>query len=323
MLSRVADNFYWMSRYIERAESITRMVEVNQSSSLDSSEEQLEEFWDPVLKAICASETFKESGKKDLSQFLFFSSDYTYSVKNCLAFARENARMVRDQLSMEMWLELNNIFLFFQSGEAEEIFMQDSQIFFQKVIRFSLVFQGLAGATIPHDEGWHFMALGTFLERADQTSRMLDTLNFQTHIPSRLDLLAVLRSCSARTAFRRQYRGELSMRNVADFLLFSQDFPRSIRFSIRCIDENLHAISGVPSGNFSNEAERLIGSSLAMVNFTNINAVLSIGLHQTIDDLQKKLMKVGQCIFETYVLLPFEIKSVGQTVTAQAQAQQQ
>ena len=323
MLSRVADNFYWMSRYIERAESLTRMVEVNQSSSLDCVEERLDEFWDPVLQAICASETYKESGKKDLVQFLFFSSGYSYSVKNCLAYARENARMVRDQLSMEMWLELNNIYLFFQSGDAEKAFLQDPQIFFQKGIRFSLVFQGLSGATIPHDEGWHFMALGTFLERADQTSRMLDTLTFQSHIPTRVDLLAVLRSCSARSAFKRQYRGELSMRNVANFLLFSQDFPRSIRFSIRCLDENLHAISGVPSGNFSNEAERLIGSSLAMVNFTDINAVLSIGLHQTIDDLQKKLMKVGQCIFETYVLLPFEIKSVNQSLTAHAQAQQQ
>ncbi|MDA8774375.1 alpha-E domain-containing protein [Opitutales bacterium] len=323
MLSRVADNLYWMSRYIERAESITRMVEVNQSSSLEFIEDALSEFWEPVLKAICASEIFNEHTKIDIGQFLFFGSGFPNSVKNCFLYARENARMVRDQLSVEMWVELNNIYLFFQSGQAEATFLQNPQEFFQKVIKFSLVFQGLSGATIPHDEGWRFMALGTYLERADQTSRMLDTLTFQKHEPTRLDLLAVLRSCVAQTAFRRQYKGELSMTNVADYLLFSRDFPRSIRFSIRCIDENLHSLSGVPSGNFSNEAERLIGSSLAMVNFTDIKIVMSNGLHQTIDDLQRKLINVGQCIFETYVLLPFELQSAEKSTFIQAQSQQQ
>ena len=118
--------------------------------------------------------------------------------------------------------------------------------------------------------------------------------------PSRLDLIGVLRICSARSAYRKRYRGDLNLRNVADFLLFSQDFPRSVRFAIRRIDSNLHDISGVPAGNFSNEAERLTGSALAQFNFSGIDAMLETGLHASIDQLQKKLIEVGQSIFETY-----------------------
>ena len=113
------------------------------------------------------------------------------------------------------------------------------------------------------------------------------------------------------------------MRNVADFLLFSQDFPRSVRFAIRRIDSNLHDISGVPAGNFSNEAERLAGSALAQLNFSGIDAMLETGLHDSIDQLQKKLIEVGQSIFETYVLLPFEIKNASVPPIVQSQMQQQ
>ena len=138
-----------------------------------------------------------------------------------------------------------------------------------------------------------------------------------------LDLIRALRSCSAFSAYRKRYRGALTMHNVADFLLFSQDFPRSIRFSIRGVDAQLHEISGVPSGNFSNEAERLAGSALAQVNFSNIDSMIRNGLHSSIDELQKKLTEVGQSIFETYVLLPFEIKRATPFHLLQAQMQQQ
>ena len=107
--------------------------------------------------------------------------------------------------------------------------------------------------------------------------------------------------------------------NVAEFLLFSQDFPRSMRFAIRRIDSNLHELSGVPSGNFSNEAERLAGSALATVNFTNIDAVLNRGLHLSLDELQLSLMDVGQKIFETYVMSPLEFENVNNEQSIQAQ----
>ena len=327
MLSRVADNLYWMSRYIERAEGMARMIQVHQNLALEyaQGDEQFAWFWKPVLQSICAEEFPAGPNEiKNLVKELVFSSGYENSIYSCISLARENARMVRDQLSEELWLELNNIYLFFRNGEADEVYQQGSDLLLDRITRFSLVFQGLADATIPHGEGWRFLSLGKYLERADQTSRMLDTLNLRDKEPTRADLMSVLRCCIALSAFRQQFRGNVSLQNVACFLLFSEDFPRSIRFCIRSIDHSLHAISGVPAGAFSNEAERLTGSTLAMVNFTDWSQVQAKGLHQTLDELQSTLIEIGQRVFETYVLLPSEIKSLGERNIAQsAQAQQQ
>lgn len=327
MLSRVADNLYWMSRYIERADGMARMIQVHQSKALEyaQNDQQLEEFWQPVLQSICA-ESFQpaEEGGKEIGKTLIFAESFTNSILSCVSLARENARMVRDQLSEELWLELNNIYLFFHNGDAEDLYNQGPDLLLDRITRFSLVFQGLADATIPHGEGWRFLSLGKYLERADQTSRMLDTLNLRLKEPSRADLMSVLRCCIALSAFRQQFRGRLSLQNVASFLLFSEDFPRSIRFCTRAIDHSLHAISGVPTGTFTNEAERLTGSTLAMVNFTDWSQIHTKGLHQTLDELQTTLIEIGQRVFETYVLLPSEIKSLGERTSAQlAQSQQQ
>ena len=123
--------------------------------------------------------------------------------------ARENARMVRDQLSEEIWVELNNLYLYLNSPTLPEKFSNDPQSFFRRTIRFSLVFQGLTDATIHHDEGWRFMSLGKYLERSDQTSRVLDTLTMLGEEPTRLDLIGALRSCSALSAYRRVVIREL------------------------------------------------------------------------------------------------------------------
>lgn len=324
MLSRVADTLYWMSRFVERAEGVARLVEIHRDTDLESDTRRGDAgYWHPTLLAMCAQEQFDEDELKEPDAFLLFSSQWNNSVFNSINSARENARMVRDQLSEEIWVELNTLYHFINSKEAMLEYRNDEPSFFRRVIRFSLVFQGLSDATIHHDEGWRFMSLGKYLERADLTSRVLDTLTFLDSEPSRLDLIRALRSCSAFSAYRKRYRGALTMHNVADFLLFSQDFPRSIRFSIRGVDAQLHKISGVPSGNFSNEAERLAGSALAQVNFSNIDSMIRNGLHSSIDDLQKKLTEVGQSIFETYVLLPFEIKRSTPFHLLQAQMQQQ
>ena len=327
MLSRVADNLYWMSRYIERAEGMSRMIQVHQSLALEyaGNDQQLEEFWQPVLKSICTDQVHLEAeGFRKIGKTLIFSDTYSNSIRSCISMARENARMVRDQLSEELWLEINNIYLLFRDGGAEKLYEQGSDHLLDRIARFSLVFQGLSDATIPHGEGWRFLSLGKYLERTDQTSRMLDTLNLRSKAPSRADLMSVLRCCIALSAFRLQFRGNLSLQNVASFLLFSEDFPRSIRFCLRAIDHSLHTISGFPSGAFSNEAERLTGSALAMVNFTSLEQVVEKGLHQTLDELQVTLIEIGQRVFETYVLLPSEIKSLGEIDSVQlAQAQQQ
>jgi len=119
-----------------------------------------------------------------------------------------------------------------------------------------------------------------------------------------------LRSCSALSAFRREFRGDITLSNVVEFLLFSESFPRSIRFCVRHFDETLHAISGYPVGSYANEVERLTGSLLARLSFSNPESVWAVGLHEFLDSLQAELNILGQQTFETYVLLPSEIEKL-------------
>lgn len=330
MLSRVANSLYWLSRYLERAENISRLVDVNRYDALDaapSSAEEVEELWRPLLYATCSDEAYQEAAAAseedlDVCWFITFSNSTGDSIRQCIAQARENARMVRDQISEEMWLELNSFHLFMQSSEAESLWAERPEAFYRKTIRFCMLFSGLISATILHDEGWNFIILGKQLERADKTTRILDMLAFDGE-PDRGKIASALRACSAFSAFRAEYRGEVTLDNVMSFLLFSPSFPRSVRFCLRSIDDQLHAISGTSGGSFSNEAERLTGSALAQLNFSSIENLWDVGYHNYIDQLQQQFNSIGQKVFETYILLPLEIRNLPQHDTMQWQQSQQ
>lgn len=319
MLSRVADSLYWLSRYIERAENLARLIDVTRRDSLEVRGTASEDAtWRPILYAADLEEAYdiaaeSSDNESDVGYFITLSASNPDSIRRCIAFARENARVVRDQISEEMWVELNGIHLYLKSPQAEQDYQHDPERLFRKIIRFSVVFQGLTESTILHDEGWQFARLGQFIERADKTSRILDTLTFTKDEPERSELHSVLRACSGFAAFRKEYVDGATFLNVASFLLFSQAFPRSVRFCLRRLDETLHSISGVAPGAFSNEAERLTGSALAHINFSSLDDVWKRGLHESIDDLQVRLNDIGQQLFETYVHLPFEIRNVTRT----------
>ena len=204
---------------------MTRLVEVNRDTDLEFyASENKRDYWQSALCAMCAVDDFANDEIDDHELFILFSKRWSSSVLTCINMARENARMVRDQLSEEIWVELNNLYLFLNSPTFPEKFRSDPENFFRRTIRFSGFSRAFPDATIHHDEGWRFMSLGEIFERSDQTSRVLDTLTMLGEEPSRLDLIGALRSCSALSAYRRQYQGALSLRNVADFLLFSVTF---------------------------------------------------------------------------------------------------
>lgn len=354
MLSRVADSLYWLSRYLERAENLARLVDVNRHDALEENPAyataasgalqasgagsatahggavghahssggstgaaQPSGHWQPLIHATGTEEAFsaaraEEGDELDAAGFITFSAHNPDSIRSCIAIARENARMVRDQISEEMWVELNRIHLFLQSRRAEQLWQRQPESLYHEVIKSSLLFQGLTDATIQHDEGWQFVRLGKFIERADKTSRILDVLTYLDN-PERTELASVLRSCSGFAAFRAEFRGNITLRNVIYFLLLSSAFPRSVRFCLSRLDKTLHAISGAPVGTFSNEAERLTGSTLARLNFSNVDSIQAEGLHRYVDELQSRLNDIGQQLFETYVLLPSEIRNVSRS----------
>ena len=213
MLSRDANNLYWMSRYIERAENLARLVDVAEQSLLDSAmahSEHFAHFWHPVLAASAQDELYthlyNDNPGLDVATFFTFAADNPDSIRNCVSSARENARMVRDQISDELWRDLNTLYLFLNSPAAIAERDSSPQQFYQRIRRSSLLFQGIADATIPHREGWNFMRLGRYLERADKTSRILDIKN---HAPlsdggkTAISWGTLLRYCSAQSAHRQ------------------------------------------------------------------------------------------------------------------------
>lgn len=322
MLSRVADHIYWMSRYIERAENLARLMQVSVELLLDSagSGGKPEDYWSPVLAATAMEGSFRllypEAKPGDSAHFLTLDERNPDSILSCVREARENARTVRDQISDEMWAELNQLYLLVGSDHGAQLLETTPQVFFEKIIQSSLLFDGITSATLSRTEGWNFLQLGRFLERADKTSRFLD-IKTQTAVAADTALEAlewgtILRACSAQASYRRVNGTEFSLERILEHLLFSTEFPRSVRFCVRMADEMLHDISGTPTGRYSNRCEKLAGALLARLNFSGPSDVLDRGLHQYIDDLQVALNETGQALFDTYVLLPREtLRSVG------------
>jgi uncharacterized alpha-E superfamily protein len=319
MLSRVANSLYWLSRYLERAENLARLVEVNRYDSLDNIRG---DTWRPLLYATCMEGAYTESGEEDVGWFITFSEKNPDSIRQCVAQARENARMVRDQISEEIWRELNRFHLFIRSDDAVQLWQNQPESFHRRTIEFCMLLSGLINATVLHDQGWRFMQVGKYLERADKTTRVLDMLAYQGE-PDRSKLASALKSCSAFNAFQAKHRSGTTLDNTMSFLLFSASFPRSVRFCLQQLDVQLHAISGSPTGSFSNEAERLTGSTLAQLNFSSIVNALQVGYHNYIDSLQQQFNDIGQHVFETYILLPLEIRTLSQNENMHWQFQQQ
>lgn len=340
MLSRVANSLYWMSRYIERAESIARLVDVNLQLLLDFrslDDAALDAHWLPIVQSSGDEELFRKlharATGQTVTEFLVFQAENPNSIVSSIAQSRENARMVRDQVTAELWEELNRLYLFLHSPKARELWRENPADFFVTIRNGSLLLQGLTDATIVRNEGWFFIQCGRYLERADKTSRILDVRHeslpargVPAGAPNQADALgwaAVLRSCSAWDAYKALHGAEVQPALVAEFLLLSDEFPRSVRFSVRHLNDALRCISGVAEGRFSNDAEKLAGRLLAELQFSTADDIFDIGLHTYIDVAQAKLNAIGDALFQAYISQPFQILEDYELRQQEEQQQQQ
>ena len=337
MLSRVANSLYWMFRYIERAENIARIVDVNLQLLLDLrdlNEQRLAEHWLPIVQTTGDEAQFfglhQKATAQNVTEFLVFQLENSNSIVSSICLARENARMVRDQITGELWEELNRLYWFVKTPGARQVWKESPSEFFQQIKAGSLHIIGLTDATLIHNEGWWFAQAGKFIERADKTSRILD-LRYQTlpekGLPSRvsqedaLEWSAILRSCSAWDAYKSIHGAEVSPRLVADFLLLSEEFPRSVEFCVAELNRSLRRISGVPEGKFCNDAEKLAGRLVAELQFTTIDEIFQNGLHHYLDQLQSKINDIGGALFNAYISQTFN--NVEEEIMVQQEEQQQ
>lgn len=316
MLSRVADSLYWLARYMERADNLARLVDVNLQLLLDFKDldnDKLKEHWDPVIRSTGDEETFygihDEATSQTVTDFMTFERRNPNSVISCIMAARENARMVRDQISSELWESLNDLYLFLKSAEAKNLWESGAYEFFDHIKENSLHFQGLVAATLPRNECYDFLMVGKYIERADKTSRMLD-VKYHILLPKVQDVggavdtaqwVALLRAASAYDAYHTRYLAHIEPAHVAEFLIFSETFPRSLRFCAQELNARLHNISGCPMSTYSNVAEKLAGKLLSDLTFSSIEDVIQYGMHEWLDYCQERLNEIGQSTYQAYM----------------------
>jgi uncharacterized alpha-E superfamily protein len=315
MLSRVADTLYWLARYIERAENNSRILDVNIQVTLDdenSGEEGDRLDWEPILATLEDQKLFHSlyavTNAETVCEFITFATENPNSIRSCVAAARENARTVREYISSEMWERINGLYLWINSTAARQLFASSAIDFFRQVVDHSHQFHGTTAATLTHGEGWNFLQIGKYLERADSTSRILD-LKYHILLPrgeevgGNVDTVqwqAVLKSCSAFEAYRKIYTGQVTPGTVAEFIILHDSFPRSIRFCVEGVDAALHRISGCDRTHFGNDAERLSGKLLSVLNYATIDEIFRIGLHQYLDGIQLRLIEISATMHTEY-----------------------
>lgn len=310
MLSRVAESIYWMSRYIERAENVARFIDVNLRLILDLPPGSTEQ-WEPLVSTTGDHEPFlaryKTGTRANVIDFLTFDTENTNSIKSCVRAARENARTVREVISTEMWGSLNQFYLVVNDAHAHNAAREDPHAFYTAVRNASNLFIGTASATMSHGEGWHYARLGRYLERADQTSRILDVKYFIL-LPDVADVgtpfddipwAAVLRSASAFEMYRKRF-GRISPRRIVEFLLLDREFPRAVHHCLMEAEGSLRAITGSPLNTFRNRAEQRLGQLRAEFAYAQVDDIIDSGLHEFIDALQTKLNQAGDAIAETF-----------------------
>jgi uncharacterized alpha-E superfamily protein len=311
MLSRIADSLYWLARYIERAEETARILDVNYHMMLEQSSQPYRLRWDPLVVMAGEEQRFRqfytEATSKTVFEFLAFRPDNPSSILQCITKARENARTIRDRISREMWEDINGLFHTMTRFKPQIEIAAGPHRFCETVKFGSHRFHGVAEATLPHDEGWQFLKIGWFLERAEMTARLID-VQYQNLLDSSAAVnesdshlwMAVLKSVGAYETYRRQYHSPIEPQKVAEMLILHPQHPRSIRFSITGVQSGLREISGSVAGSYANEAERLTGKVLESLRYDKIEDIFNRGLHSHMRDLLKMCRAIDEDIARTY-----------------------
>jgi uncharacterized alpha-E superfamily protein len=315
MLSRTADHLYWMSRYTERAENTARMLDVNyQMSLLPQSAEVAEQAWRALLEISELTQAFDAHhvlmSPKDVIQFMVSDMENPSSIMRCLQAARENARAVRGSMTTELWETINTTWLEAQKKMRDGILDTAPSEFFEWVKFRSHQTRGVQHGTMVRDEVYYFIRLGTFLERADNTARLLDVKsltaeNMRDHGNDSVDdfyyWAAILRSVSAFETYRKVYRDVITPERVAELLILRSDMPRSL---VACINEVVDLLAKVRNSHSSKTITQT-RNLLAELRDANIHEILEDGLHQYLTGFLSKVNAIGSGISHDF-LVPIE-----------------
>ena len=305
MLSRTADHLFWMARYTERAENTARMLDVNyQSALLPQSADMALQGWQGLLSIseLLPAYTAQHGDVNPAKVLDFMVKDPSNpsSIVACLQAARENARAVRGALNTEAWEIQNQTWLEVNRLIASGALEQDPARFFEWVKFRSHLSRGVTLGTMLQDESFHFQRIGTFLERADNTARLLD-VKYHVQLPDVSDVggvvdyyqwLAILRVVGARRAYRVLFKGRVQPAHVAELLISREVFPRSLAFCYEQITQHLDAIKA-QDPKLASDAKRHAHAMYAHLRFANIDTVIEDGLHEYLTDVIDRTRDLG------------------------------
>jgi uncharacterized alpha-E superfamily protein len=312
MLSRVAESLYWTARYVERAEVIGRRLDVNFHALLDADLPDHGEAWRRLLLVGGSDALFREHYEEytaqSVTEFLLWHPDNPNAVVACVARARENARGVREQISSEMWEQLNGLHLFLSAVRPEAV-LRAPHGFFVRVREGSHGLQGVMSATLPRGEAYEFLELGAHLERADVTSRVLAVEHpVVTGLPpdsteAIARLTALLKSCGVFEAYRRAERSQFTAERVLEYVLLERNSPRTVLF---CLDACLRSLAAISSGSAA--PARALGRLAAELSFLEGAELHGSRLGPLLDRVQQEIDRAGSEIatayFTTRVIVP-------------------
>lgn len=309
MLSRVANSIYWMTRYLERADNIARFMDVNASLILDIGWERKNAQWKPLIQATGDEEIFdhyyKEYNEKNVIYFLTFDKRNINSIINCIKNSRENARIIREIISSEMWKMINSLFHLVESHSRKRK-IDDLQEFFTEIHNYNYLFVGLIENTMMHNDEWHFARIGRLLERAEKTTRLLDVKYFflkpNSDYPiSVVEWGALLKSVNGYEMYCKQFH-RINHQNISEFLILNKSFPRAISHCIHSLTISLFYL--IDTLNINIPIRKEINKLNRLLDVLNINFIIENNLHNFLDLLLTKFNIIDTAIYNSF----FDIK---------------
>ncbi|MGD0837430.1 MAG: alpha-E domain-containing protein [Polyangia bacterium] len=310
MLSRTADNLYWTGRYMERAENLARVLDVSyRNSLLGLAAAAPESEWRDALAILGNPAQFYQRGhdftEAAVVRFFALDTESPCSIKFCVQAARENARALRAVISTEMWESINSTWLAVSDLDHAGLLARGLREFCDWVKERSHLFRGVSHGTTLHDDAFHFLRLGTFLERADSTARLLDTkyrslesMNAEATGATYYAWGSVLRQASAFRAYHQTYHDVITPRRVAELLILRLEMPRSLRFCARELAQHLDALAGTRDL----EAQRLVGELHARLRFATIDRLLGQGLHEFLAEVVGRITELSSQLAQDFLM---------------------
>lgn len=305
MLSRVANNIYWMARYIERAENTARLINVNTHLLLDLPK-RVRLGWSPIIDILSSRDDFyskhDETDEKTVVRFMVTDLENPGSIMSSLRMARENARTIRDIIPREAWEQVNELFLTTKSNSQQVFTHRHRFDYLRHIILGTQTITGLLAGTMTHDEGYNFLRMGRNLERADMTTRIIDVRSASLLPEMSEDLtpfeniqwMGVLKSLTAYQMYRREVRLRIRRPDVLKFLFHEDRFPRSF---YHCLCEVESCLKDLPKNT---KPLKLLSQLQRKLLRTKPESLSQEKLHDHIDELQFGLIKIGNSVSESY-----------------------